>query len=56
MATRVDFAGLRADFAGLKTDFADLRKAFAVAVDRMIRNQILVGAALFAAMVLLILL
>ena len=55
-ATKADFVAVRADFAELKADFADLRQAFAAAVDRIILNQILVGAALLAAMILLSLL
>ena len=42
----------KADLAELK---AELKAEMAAAVDRMIRNQILVGAALLAAMVLLLL-
>ena len=48
------------DAAASRTDIAntgaDLKKALAAAVDRMILNQILIGAALLAAMVLLSLL
>lgn len=46
----------KSDFVALKADFADLRRAFAAAVDKMVRNQILIGAALLAAMALLCLL
>lgn len=56
MATKSDFVALKADFAAVRADFADLRQAFAAAVDKMVRNQILAGAALLAAMVLLSLL
>ena len=56
LATKSDFVALKADFAAVRADFADLRQAFAAAVDKMVRNQILAGAALLAAMVLLSLL
>ena len=46
----------KSDFVALQADFADLRQAFAAAVDKMVRNQILAGAVLLVAMVLLILL
>ena len=46
-------AAAKSDFTAVKADFADLRQAFAAAVDKMARNQVLVGAALLAAMVLL---
>ena len=39
-----------------KVDFAELKAEFAAAVDKMVRNQILIGAALSAAMILLCLL
>lgn len=42
----------KADLAELK---AELKAEMAAAVDRMMRDQILVGAALFAAMVMLLL-
>lgn len=49
-ATKADLAELKAE---IKAEFAELRTEFAAAVNRIILNQILAGAVLLAAMVLL---
>ena len=46
LATKTDSAMLRADFA-------DLRTAFRTAINKMLRNQIVVGGVLLVAMILL---
>lgn len=50
---RPDFIALRSDFAMLRADFADLRVAFRTAINKMLRNQIVVGGVLLVAMILL---
>ena len=53
LATKTDLAALRSDFAELRAEFARLEAKFDATINKMLRNQVAVAGALFAAMVLL---